>query len=361
MEANLGYFGIEFDKLSLGLNKSFDFTTKLTVEIKNSSNSQIKTFKWQQSNNEYEKIDSDNFTNVSEPNSESGLISNLTSFENFSPKSTYINLNEKTINELCNSEIIIQVKYVSSDPIITQSTKAATTPVAKPAKGKTADATAAPIINTDDILFELIIPCSQLMSSRSSSLDFNESNNLDSFASIGITCNTINQTLIVPSKSYLKFKIYSDNDLSEFIYGGGVYQYKFLKLSELSSDMTLRVVDAAAAGKAAAGGKGAKGGASNPADLKTKAIEGLGKLVEEQSKYVSYDLNLDIQEQQNEWQQQEQEQQVNRSIITDSATCQGGKVNFDKVAATGSSEPEVDFNSAKELWSSKYSLVSFMF
>ena len=57
MEANLGYFGIEFDKLSLGLNKSFDFTTKLTVEIKNSSNSQIKTFKWQQSNNEYEKID----------------------------------------------------------------------------------------------------------------------------------------------------------------------------------------------------------------------------------------------------------------------------------------------------------------
>lgn len=376
---NLGYFGIEFETLYLNLKKGVieskdfkSFETKITVELKKSAANQEKICKWRSFNNENTETENIESSNINSTLTDfDDYLSTSSSIDSFSPKSTYIDLNDDTVNQLCNSDIVIQVS--SNLKSFTLSSSVPTT--IKATKGKSTVDVPAETNAPGDILFEITIPLSQLLGSKSSCIEFNEKNTLDTFitpTNNAILCKIMNEAVMIPSKSFLKLKLYVDNDFAEFVYGGCVYQYKSIKLSELSSDMTVRLADAGASkgAKPAVG----KGKVSDPSDVKAKAIESISKIVAEQAKFVSFQVTLDMQEQvgkaastQPTGDEIEVEVAANASkrnskpvSLTTVSYCPRGVLGFNNVAAIEAA-PETDLFNTKELWSVEWNPSQFHF
>lgn len=267
-----------------------------------------------------------------------GGISYIYGFESLTLKSNFFELTPKILNDLSNT--ILSIKIMMP---VEGGGGAAVDPKTK---GK-APAAATPAAPTEQPIVDISIPFKSILKIRGSGLEL-EQVMFENLSSYGINFLS-NSNDLQPSQSFLNLKVYSDNQLAEYTLGCRSITWQSAKLTCPPPAWALHYADVIDP-KAKV--------PPTPADLRTKYIENITRLVSEQSKVASYVFLVGggsrpatVND------SDETEATVNQQIQQYFPTLElsQGKINFDRDQATENVTIEEDIRQRSDLWSSKLS------
>ncbi len=198
----------------------------------------------------------------------------MTGFNDLFLRTTYIDLTNEVLNEFANS--VVKIKVMSINEV---DASAAAAPPAKGAKGAPA-VVAAPA--AEETLVELNVPLSSIVSIKNCSLHVLESFALLQSDQYWIKAASVHSTL-AGKLSSLSMKITADNEMAQFVQGCRILKWENATLISPPAAWGLKspdVIDPKAKVPPTA------------AELRSRYIENIPKLVATQGKLATFELSI---------------------------------------------------------------------
>eukprot|EP01038_Epipyxis_sp_PR26KG_P005335 gene5335-7404_t len=278
-----GYFSLEIQDLSVNLSTQplKDISLRLDVEISNGYD----VFKWNSTDKptfstDVLKLVQQNVDQDSSIVEDAPLYQYALGFNNgngIQLRTNYIDLNNEVINGITNAVLMIKMISIYDN----QAGGAAAPP-----KGKKNDAV--PEKPSEEIFIQIAVPLSLL--SVNPSIDFSNNFDLTQYSDTDIVMTVGSSSSIVSNKSYLNWKLVTDNDFAMYSLGSKIIKWSEATITSIPNAWALKspdVIDPKAKAPPTA------------EELRKKYLENILRLITTQDKvakfqlFVGYDDNFE--------------------------------------------------------------------
>ena len=264
------YYQIDELQLGLKVNAEKQLNVRLDLAIVDGYN----VFQWVSTGDEKFSTSTFNPMLQSEPEGEDSAFTYVNGFNNHFLRSTFIDLNDEVMNGLSNASLVINVVSLND--------AAPAAPAAKPAKG-------APPVEAkpaEESLLKFKIPLHALLTAKNCTMSlFQPISELVQQAPFNATGAVELHSNILDSKTALSIKISADNDFAEYVLGSKILQWEGAQLVAPPAAWGLHAIDVI--------DPKAKVPATET-ELRTKYLENIAKLVNDQANTVTFDLSIGL-------------------------------------------------------------------
>jgi hypothetical protein len=221
------------------------------------------------------------FVSPSEPDAETPAVNLITVGCNSMEKTNFIDMNEKNVNDLVNSFLVVKVVSLPKG-----GDDAA---AAAPAKGKKGGATVAGGESAEEVLIQAYYHLASLVKEKSGSLELNC--NFETLKSME-TRTVISESLDAAS-SFLNLRLSLDNGFLEYIAEGNILQWEVSAVNSMPAEWSIPIAAASAGGgKAPAKGKGKGAAEETEEEIRASQMEAITNTLANQSTLVQYKMQI---------------------------------------------------------------------